>query len=149
MPRVRVRVRVRDGLLPPNPNPNPDPQPCLPTRCNAPSPSPSPNPDANQVQCSEADKRAIFMMVDSGGRGTVDAAQLRAALRSSGAITRMYSESLRTLTLTLTLTLALYPLPGTARACAPSVCCSRRPWPSTWASTRCGVTPTLTQQPQP
>ena len=50
----------------------------------------------------------------------------------------------RTLTLTLTLALAPHPLPGTARACAPSVCCSRRPWPSTWASTRCGVTPTLT-----
>ena len=74
--------------------PYPKPQP-------KPKPKPEPEPLPNPYQ--------------------VDAAQLRAALRSSGAITRMYSQSLRTLTLTLTLALALalYPLPGTARACAP------------------------------
>ena len=58
------------------------------------------------MQCSEPDKRAIFAMVDSGGRGTVDAAQLRTALRASGAITRMYSDSLRTFGLLLAATLA-------------------------------------------
>ena len=42
-----------------------------------------------QVQCSESDKCAVFAMVDSDGRGTVEAAGLKDALRSSGAITSM------------------------------------------------------------
>ena len=59
-----------------------------------------------EVQCTEPDKRAIFAMIDTDSSRTIDATELKDALRSSGAITRMYDESLRTFGLLLAATLA-------------------------------------------
>jgi len=57
--------------------------------------------DTLEVQCAEPDKRAIFGMLDGDGSQRIDASGLVDALRSSGAITRMYDESLRTFALLL------------------------------------------------
>ncbi len=62
--------------------------------------------DTLEVQCAEPDRRQIFAMIDADGGGTIDASELKAALRSSGAITRMYEDSLKTFGLLLAATLA-------------------------------------------
>jgi len=59
-----------------------------------------------EVQCSEPDARAIFDIIDADGSRTIDASELKAALRSSGAITSMYDDSLRTFGVLLAATLA-------------------------------------------
>ena len=64
-------------------------------------------------------KRAIFAMIDRDGSRSIDASELKAALRSSGAITRMYDDSLRTFGLLIAATLAFdagvfFTLGGTA-----------------------------------
>ena len=59
-----------------------------------------------EVQCTEPDKRAIFAMIDVDSSRTIDASELKDALRSSGAITRMYDDSLRTFGQLLAATLA-------------------------------------------
>ena len=61
--------------------------------------------DTLEVQCSAPDARAIFDLVDTDGSRTIDASELKAALRSSGAITSMYDDSLRTFGLLLAATL--------------------------------------------
>ena len=62
--------------------------------------------DSLEVQCTESDKRAIFNMIDTDSNQLIDPSELKAALRSSGAITRMYDDSLRTFGLLLAATLA-------------------------------------------
>jgi len=62
--------------------------------------------DKLEVQCSEADKQAIFSMIDTLGSGTVDVGGFKQALRSSGAIQTMYDDSLKTFGLLLAATLA-------------------------------------------
>ena len=62
--------------------------------------------DTLEVQCTEPDKKAIFQMVDSDNSLSIDASELKAALRESGAITRMYDESLQTFGLLVAATLA-------------------------------------------
>ena len=62
--------------------------------------------DSLEVQCSEADKRAIFTMIDRDGSGSICASELRQALRSSGAIKSMYDGSLRTFGTLIAATLA-------------------------------------------
>ena len=62
--------------------------------------------DELDVPCSTGDKRAIFDMIDVGGSATIDASELKANLRASGAISRMYDQSLRTFTVLLLATLA-------------------------------------------
>eukprot|EP00966_Prymnesium_polylepis_P119884 2770271-Prymnesium_polylepis.1 len=62
--------------------------------------------DSLEVQCSDADKQTIFTMIDQDGSNTIDAAELKEALRSSGSITRRYDDSLRTFGLLLAATLA-------------------------------------------
>mmetsp|Transcript_17603 Transcript_17603/g.56287 ORF Transcript_17603/g.56287 Transcript_17603/m.56287 type:complete len:481 (-) Transcript_17603:153-1595(-) len=62
--------------------------------------------DQLEVQCSEPDRQAIFAMIDRDDSRTIDASELKDALRSSGAITRMYDDSLRTFGLLLAATLA-------------------------------------------
>ena len=59
-----------------------------------------------EVQCTEPDKRAIFKMIDVDGSKTIDASELKDALRMSGAITGMYDDSLRTFGLLIAATLA-------------------------------------------
>ena len=63
--------------------------------------------DTLEVQCAEPDRRQIFAMIDADGGGTIDASELKAALRSSGAITRMYEDSLKTFGLLLAATLTV------------------------------------------
>jgi len=62
--------------------------------------------DSLEVQCSEADRRAVFAMVDIDGSQTIDASELKDALRSTGAIASMYDDSLRTFGLLVAATLA-------------------------------------------
>jgi len=63
--------------------------------------------DTLEVQCSEPDKRKIFDMIDvSPTDKRIDARELKSALRSSGAITRMYEDSIRTFGLLVAATLA-------------------------------------------
>jgi len=62
--------------------------------------------DTLEVQCTEPDKKTIFEMIDTDSSGSIDAKELKSALRSSGAITRMYDESLRTFFALLAATLA-------------------------------------------
>jgi len=62
--------------------------------------------DTLEVQCAEQDKRAIFTMLDQNDSNTIDASEIKSSLRSSGAITRMYDDSLRTFGLLLAATLA-------------------------------------------
>jgi len=62
--------------------------------------------DQLEVQCSQPDRQAIFAMIDRDDSRTIDASELKDALRSSGAITRMYDDSLRTFGLLLAATLA-------------------------------------------
>jgi len=62
--------------------------------------------DSLEVQCTEADRRQIFAMVDTDGSKTIDAAELKDALRASGAIRGMYDDSLRTFGLLVAATLA-------------------------------------------
>jgi len=58
------------------------------------------------IECSDSDKEEIFKMIDADGSQTVDASELKSALRSTGAISRMYEESLRTFGMVIALTLA-------------------------------------------
>lgn len=62
--------------------------------------------DTVGVQCTQADKRAIFDMVRPDGSSTIPASELKTALRSSGAISSMYDASLKTFGLLLAATLA-------------------------------------------
>ena len=62
--------------------------------------------DQLEVQCSQPDRQAIFAMIDRDDSRTIDASELKDALRSSGAITRMYDDSVRTFGLLLAATLA-------------------------------------------
>merc|ERR1711920_472491 len=62
--------------------------------------------DSLEVQCSEADRRAIFAMIDRDGSSTIDVSELKETLRSSGAITRMYDSSLTSFAWLLAATLA-------------------------------------------
>mmetsp|Transcript_18948 Transcript_18948/g.48480 ORF Transcript_18948/g.48480 Transcript_18948/m.48480 type:complete len:417 (-) Transcript_18948:608-1858(-) len=62
--------------------------------------------DTLEVQCGEADKRAIFAMVDTNETSTIAPADLKEALRASGAITQMYDDSLKTFGLLIAATLA-------------------------------------------
>ena len=75
--------------------------------------------DQLEVQATEPDKQAIFSMIDTEGSGTIDVGGLKRALRSSGAIQRMYDDSIRTFALLLAATLAfdagLWLLHGGAR----------------------------------
>jgi len=52
--------------------------------------------DMLQVECTEEDKSSIFDMIDEDGSGSIDASELKGAVRSSGAITTMYEQSLQT-----------------------------------------------------
>jgi len=61
--------------------------------------------DTVGVQCTPQDKQAIFTMIDPEGHGTIEAKALKTALRKSGAISRMYEDSLRTFGLLLAATL--------------------------------------------
>ena len=56
--------------------------------------------DTVGVQCTLQDKQAIFAMIDTEGHGTIDAKALKTSLRKSGAISRMYEDSLRTFGMT-------------------------------------------------
>ena len=62
--------------------------------------------DQLEVQATEPDKQAIFSMIDTEGSGTIDVGGLKRALRSSGAIQRMYDDSIKTFGLLLAATLA-------------------------------------------
>jgi len=62
--------------------------------------------DELQVPCDPEDKRNIFAMIDSDGSGLIDGTELKKAVRSSGAISSMYDESLKTFGLLLAATLA-------------------------------------------
>jgi len=62
--------------------------------------------DTLKVPCSDSDRRAIFSMIDRDKSNTIDTSEIKEALRSSGAITRMYNQSLRTFGLLLAVTLA-------------------------------------------
>jgi len=62
--------------------------------------------DLLEVQCSDEDKDVIFRMIDRDCGGTIDAAELKAAVRSSGAISTMYENSIKTFSGLLTATLA-------------------------------------------
>ena len=61
--------------------------------------------DTVGVQCTPQDKQAIFTMIDPEGHGTIEAKALKTALRKSGAISRMYEDSLRTFGMLVTATL--------------------------------------------
>jgi len=62
--------------------------------------------DTLEVQCSQSDRRAIFSMIDRDKSNTIDTSEIKEALRSSGAITRMYDYSLTTFGLLLAATVA-------------------------------------------
>ena len=62
--------------------------------------------DQLEVEATEPDKQAIFSMIDTEGSGTIDVGGLKRALRSSGAIQRMYDDSIKTFGLLLAATLA-------------------------------------------
>ena len=62
--------------------------------------------DELKVQCDEEDKRSIFAMVDADGSGTIDANEIKSAVRNSGAITSMYQESVATFGTLIAATLA-------------------------------------------
>uniref|UniRef100_A0A7S0LP28 EF-hand domain-containing protein n=1 Tax=Coccolithus braarudii TaxID=221442 RepID=A0A7S0LP28_9EUKA len=59
-----------------------------------------------EVQYSESDRRAIFAMINLDGSSTIDAGELKEALRSSGALKNMYEDNLKTFGLLLAATLA-------------------------------------------
>lgn len=48
------------------------------------------------IACTEQDKKIIFAMCDEDCGGTVSASEIKSAVRSSGAITKMYDDSLKT-----------------------------------------------------
>lgn len=62
--------------------------------------------DRLEVSCSPEDKATIFAMIDSDGSGTIDAGELKATVRSSGAISKMYDESVKTFGLLAAATIA-------------------------------------------
>jgi len=52
--------------------------------------------DLVEVQCTAEDKATIFRMIDADSSGTIDARELKEAVRSSGAISSMYDASVST-----------------------------------------------------
>lgn len=52
--------------------------------------------DQLEIACTDQDKRIIFAMCDEDCGGTVSASEIKSAVRSSGAITKMYDDSLKT-----------------------------------------------------
>eukprot|EP00617_Octactis_speculum_P020362 CAMPEP_0185745476 /NCGR_PEP_ID=MMETSP1174-20130828/3822_1 /TAXON_ID=35687 /ORGANISM="Dictyocha speculum, Strain CCMP1381" /LENGTH=411 /DNA_ID=CAMNT_0028419507 /DNA_START=149 /DNA_END=1380 /DNA_ORIENTATION=+ len=61
--------------------------------------------DELQVACSEQDKKIIFAMIDEDCGGTICASEIKSAVRSSGAISKMYDDSLKTFGLLVAATL--------------------------------------------
>lgn len=52
--------------------------------------------DDLEVECSDEDKSTIFAMIDEDGSGSICAQELKGAMLSSGTITTMYQQSLKT-----------------------------------------------------